>query len=74
MDEATQRVLTEDSEITSQNVHSAARTIPGPILCEKKKSLGTQGQKHTARLMGHLQYNLCPRSLNPFCWQLLCTV
>lgn len=37
MDEATQRVLTEDSEITRQNVHSVARTIPGPILCEKKK-------------------------------------
>lgn len=36
MDEATQRVLTEDSEITSQNVHSVARTTPGPILCEKK--------------------------------------
>lgn len=48
MDEATQRVLTEDSEITSQNVHSVARTILGPIPCEKKKSLGTQGQKHTA--------------------------
>lgn len=44
MDEATQRVLTEDSEITSQNVHSVARTTPGPILCEKKNPLEPKGK------------------------------
>lgn len=44
MDEATQRVLTEDSEITSQNVHSVARTIPGPIPCEKKNPWEPKGK------------------------------
>lgn len=44
MDEATQRVLTGDSKITSQNAHSVARTIPEPILCEKKNPLESKGK------------------------------